>query len=84
MLARAQCTCCSTSACARRFCLACPIALGLLAPLVINITLNQLTGALCTQLALSPDECFDVLLGALGLGFVLSLASAVPIFYVCR
>lgn len=46
--------------------------------------LPQIAGALCSQLHLTDDQCFDVLLGALGAGFALSLASAVPIFFVCR
>jgi hypothetical protein len=33
---------------------------------------------------LPDDQCFDLLLGALGLGFILSLASAIPIFMVCQ
>ncbi|GIL48906.1 hypothetical protein Vafri_5285 [Volvox africanus] len=66
------------------FCILCPSVLGLLAPLVINLALNQVAGLLCSQLHLTDDVCFDVLLGALGAGFVLSLASAVPIFFLCR
>lgn len=66
------------------FCILCPALLGLAAPLVINFGLGQLAGAICTQMQLPDDQCFDLMLGALGLGFVLSLASAVPIFYVCR
>uniref|UniRef100_A0A7S0S0Y9 Uncharacterized protein n=1 Tax=Chlamydomonas leiostraca TaxID=1034604 RepID=A0A7S0S0Y9_9CHLO len=66
------------------FCIVCPAVLGLLAPLAINMALNQLAGHLCTSLALPDDQCFDLLVGALGLGFVLSLASAVPIFYACK
>ncbi|KXZ50691.1 hypothetical protein GPECTOR_15g375 [Gonium pectorale] len=66
------------------FCILCPTVLGLTAPILINLTLNQLAGALCSQMHLTDDACFDVLLGALGAGFVLSLASAVPIFFACR
>ncbi|GLI62727.1 hypothetical protein VaNZ11_005456, partial [Volvox africanus] len=66
------------------FCILCPSVLGLLAPLVINLALNQVAGLLCSQLHLTDDVCFDVLLGALGAGFVLSLGSAVPIFFLCR
>lgn len=66
------------------FCLACPIVLGLAAPLVINFGLGGLAGEVCQALKLADDQCFDLWLGALGLGFVLSLASAVPIFIVCR
>lgn len=66
------------------FCVLCPTLLGLLAPIAINLLLNQIAGALCSQLQLTDDQCFDVLLGALGAGFALSLASAVPIFFVCR
>ncbi|PNW70927.1 hypothetical protein CHLRE_17g739350v5 [Chlamydomonas reinhardtii] len=66
------------------FCVLCPSVLGLVAPLAINMILNQVAGALCTQLHLTDDQCFDVLLGALAAGFVLSLASAIPIFFVCR
>lgn len=66
------------------FCIACPTVLGLLAPLVINLGLGQLAGVACARLELTDDACFDLMLGSLGLGFVLSLASAVPIFMVCR
>lgn len=66
------------------FCITCPAVLGLLAPLLINVGLNQAAGLLCTQMQLSDDQCFDLLVGSLGLGFVLSLASAIPIFYVCK
>lgn len=66
------------------FCLTCPVVLGLAAPLLINFGLGALAGELCNVLHLSDDQCFDFWLGALGLGFVLSLASAVPIFMVCR
>jgi hypothetical protein len=45
---------------------------------------SQLAGYLCTSLKLPDDECFDLMLGALGLGFVLALASAIPIFFVCK
>ncbi|GFH28585.1 uncharacterized protein HaLaN_27100 [Haematococcus lacustris] len=60
------------------------MVLGLAAPLLINIGLNQLAGQLCTNMDLPDDQCFDLLLGALGLGFVLALASAIPIFYSCQ
>jgi len=66
------------------FCILCPTVLGLAAPLIVNLALNQVAGYLCTHLSLPDDQCFDLLLGALGLGFVLSLASAIPIFTVCR
>ncbi|KAG2489411.1 hypothetical protein HYH03_012050 [Edaphochlamys debaryana] len=66
------------------FCVLCPTVLGLVAPIAINMALNQLVGVLCAQLSLSDDQCFDLMLGALGLGFVLSLAAAVPIFFACQ
>eukprot|EP00195_Chlamydomonas_chlamydogama_P016048 CAMPEP_0202890416 /NCGR_PEP_ID=MMETSP1392-20130828/825_1 /ASSEMBLY_ACC=CAM_ASM_000868 /TAXON_ID=225041 /ORGANISM="Chlamydomonas chlamydogama, Strain SAG 11-48b" /LENGTH=349 /DNA_ID=CAMNT_0049573977 /DNA_START=63 /DNA_END=1112 /DNA_ORIENTATION=- len=66
------------------FCILCPAVLGLLAPLAINFGLGQLAGVICDTMKLPDDQCFDVLIGAIGLGFVLSLASAVPIFMVCR
>ena len=33
---------------------------------------------------LQDDECFDLLLGGLALAFVLSLASVIPIIYICK
>ncbi|KAF5830464.1 hypothetical protein DUNSADRAFT_14545 [Dunaliella salina] len=45
---------------------------------------GPVAGYLCVHLSLPDDQCFDLLLGALGLGFVLSLASAIPIFTVCQ
>ncbi|MEW5308779.1 MAG: hypothetical protein WDW38_000711 [Sanguina aurantia] len=75
------------------FCILCPTLLGLLAPLAINFGLggaaggdasSQIPSQVCQRLALDDDACFDLFLGALGLGMVLSLASAVPIFFVCR
>ncbi|MEW5298553.1 MAG: hypothetical protein WDW36_001664 [Sanguina aurantia] len=66
------------------FCILCPTLLGLLAPLAINFGLGGAAGQVCQRLALDDDACFDLFLGALGLGMVLSLASAVPIFFVCR
>lgn len=49
-----------------------------------SIVLNQVAGRLCVSLSLPDDQCFDLLMGALGLGFVLSLAAAIPIFYACK
>lgn len=66
------------------FCVLCPSVLGLAAPLAINLALNQLAGVLCDRMKLPDDQCFDILIGALAVGFVLSLASAVPIFIVCQ
>lgn len=66
------------------FCVLCPAVLGLIAPLAINLGLGDLAGVICSRMQLDDDQCFDLMLGALGLGFVLSLASAVPIFFVCR
>lgn len=45
---------------------------------------SQVAGYICTHFSLPDDQCFDLLIGALGLGFVLSLASAIPIFYGCK
>ncbi|KAG1666006.1 hypothetical protein FOA52_010916 [Chlamydomonas sp. UWO 241] len=66
------------------FCLLCPAVLGLLAPLVINAGLMEVANALCVRMQLPDDQCFDVMLGALGVGFFLSLGAAIPIFFVCR
>jgi hypothetical protein len=68
----------------RWFCYVCPVLLGLLAPLLINEGLGRAAAAACTALSLTDDECVDVYLAALGLGLLLSLAAAVPIFRVCR
>lgn len=66
------------------FCILCPSVLGLAAPIAINLALNQLAGLLCSRMQLDDAGCFDILVGALAVGFVLSLASAVPIFVVCQ
>ena len=58
--------------------------LGLIAPLAINFGLGELAGVLCTKLQLDDTQCFDLMLGALGLGFVLALAAAIPIFFAFR
>lgn len=44
----------------------------------------QVAGQVCSHYQLPDEECFDLMLGVLALGFVLSLSSAYPIFRVCR
>ncbi|GAX86300.1 hypothetical protein CEUSTIGMA_g13712.t1 [Chlamydomonas eustigma] len=66
------------------FCLLCPAVLGLIAPLAINLGLFELAGIICSRLQLDDTQCFDLMLGALGVGFVLALAASIPIFFVCR
>lgn len=66
------------------FCVVCPAVLGLLAPLVINGGLGALANAACQHWQLPPDSCNDLWYGAFAAGMVLSLASAVPIVFICR
>lgn len=66
------------------FCIACPVVLGLLAPIIINFGLGEVMGAVCSHYQLPDEECFDLMLGVLAVGYLLSLASAWPIFKVCR
>lgn len=58
--------------------------LGLVAPLIINFGLGEIASIICGRLQLTDEQCFDLMMGAIGLGFVLSLATAIPIFFVCR
>ncbi|KAK9815211.1 hypothetical protein WJX72_000045 [[Myrmecia] bisecta] len=66
------------------WCLACPIVLGMLAPFLFNFGLGALADLVCTRYQLPSDECNDLWYGVFALGMVLSLASAVPIVYICR
>jgi len=66
------------------WCLACPIALGMLAPLALNFGLTAAAEQLCAVLQLSAEECADLWWAAFALAMVLSLGAAVPIVYVCR
>ncbi|KAF8072842.1 hypothetical protein HT031_000502 [Scenedesmus sp. PABB004] len=68
----------------RWWCFACPAVLGLLAPLAINAAVGAAASEACRALDLDDAECVDLWLGALFVGMVLSLLSAVPIFKVCR
>ncbi|KDD77159.1 hypothetical protein H632_c6p3 [Helicosporidium sp. ATCC 50920] len=65
-------------------CIACPLALGLAAPLVFNAALAALAEKLCQDLALDEQSCVDLWYGAFALAGILSLAAAIPIAYVCR
>jgi hypothetical protein len=42
------------------FCVACPIVLGLLAPLVINFGLAALAQQVCDHFSMDATECFDL------------------------
>lgn len=66
------------------FCLACPAVLGLALPLAINMGLGELVNLACDHFRLSPEQCLDLGVGALAVGFVLAMASALPIFKVCK
>ncbi|KAK9792738.1 hypothetical protein WJX73_002341 [Symbiochloris irregularis] len=66
------------------FCIACPIVLGLLAPLLFNGALGQAAELLCSHYQLPQDECSELWYGAFAVAAVLSFASAIPIVYVCR
>jgi hypothetical protein len=66
------------------WCLACPIALGTLVPLVLNYGLTEIADEVCISLDLSEQECADLWWGAFSLALVLSLGSAIPIVYACR
>ncbi|KAF6266791.1 hypothetical protein COO60DRAFT_1697256 [Scenedesmus sp. NREL 46B-D3] len=66
------------------FCFVCPVMLGLLAPLLINAGVGEAADMACKTMQLPDDECVDLWFTALGLGMVLSLLSAIPIFKVCR
>jgi len=66
------------------WCFACPIALGMLAPLAFNFGLTAAAEQVCGVLQLSAEECSDLWWAAFALAMVLSLAAAVPIVYACR
>eukprot|EP00798_Chlamydomonas_sp_ICE-L_P023008 gene23009-30200_t len=66
------------------FCALCPALLGLLFPLLWNVVIEKTAAMLCEKMKLEDDECFDLLLGALALAFILSLASVIPIIYICK
>lgn len=42
------------------FCVACPIVLGLAAPLLINFGLGAAAEAACEQMQLDPQSCTDL------------------------
>jgi len=42
------------------FCFACPIVLGLLAPLVINAGVGEAANLACQAMQLPDDECVDL------------------------
>ncbi|BDA49926.1 hypothetical protein COCOBI_15-0540 [Coccomyxa sp. Obi] len=66
------------------FCVACPLVLGLLAPFVFNLGLTAVAQAVCEHYSLPDDQCNELWYGAFALAMVLSLASAIPIVFVCR
>lgn len=66
------------------FCLACPAVLGLAMPLAINLGLGELVNVICDHFQFGPEQCMDLGVAALAVGFVLALASALPIFKVCK
>lgn len=65
------------------WCLACPIALGSLVPLVLNYGLTEIADEICVALELSDQECADLWWGAFSIALILSLGSAIPIVYAC-
>lgn len=44
----------------------------------------QVGAQICSHMHLPDEQCFDLMLGILAVAMVLSLASALPIFKVCR
>jgi hypothetical protein len=66
------------------WCFVCPIALGLLAPLAINFGLTAAAEQVCSALQLPTQDCNDLWWAAFAAAMVLSLASAVPIVYICH
>eukprot|EP00884_Botryococcus_braunii_P023572 jgi/Botrbrau1/989/Bobra.114_1s0029.1 len=66
------------------FCVACPAVLGLLAPFVINAAFAELADAACVRFDLPQDACIELWYGAFAAAMVLSLASAIPIVFICR
>lgn len=66
------------------FCLACPVVLATLAPLLLNAGLTQVAEALCNHYHLPTDQCNQLWYGAFALAMVLSFASAIPIVFICR
>ncbi|KAK9832820.1 hypothetical protein WJX81_004405 [Elliptochloris bilobata] len=66
------------------FCIACPVVLGLLAPLVLNAGCAAAAEAACKHYKLPDEDCATLWYGAFAVAMVLSLASAIPIVYVCR
>lgn len=66
------------------FCIACPVVLGMLAPFVVNGGLALLASAACSHWQLPAEECNDLWYGVFAAGMVLSLASAIPIVFICK
>ncbi len=66
------------------YCLACPAVLGLALPLAINLGLGEMVNVICDHFNFGPEQCMDLGVAALAVGFVLALASALPIFKVCK
>ncbi|KAL4858835.1 hypothetical protein ACK3TF_001224 [Chlorella vulgaris] len=66
------------------WCIVCPLVLGMLAPFIFNFGLTAAAEALCSQLQLPDDTCSDLWWGAFAVALMLSLASAIPIVYLCR
>ena len=66
------------------WCIACATVLGLLSPFIFNFGLTAAADALCASMKLPDDACSDLWWAAFALAMVVSLASAIPIVFVCR
>lgn len=42
------------------YCVMCPVVLGLVAPLVVNYGLGEVTNIICQHYNLDTQECFDL------------------------
>ena len=58
--------------------------LGIACPFIFNFGLATAARELCDHFHLPDDTCTDLWWGAFALAMVMSLASAVPIVYLCR
>lgn len=65
-------------------CIACVAVLALLFPLAINALLGAAADAACSAMALDPQSCFDLALGALFAGVVLAALSSGLIYRMCK
>ena len=66
------------------WCITCVIVLGMAAPFIFNFGLTTAALELCNHFKLPDDTCTDLWWVAFAAAMVLSLASAVPIIYLCR